>query len=82
MLWEAATGKERLHTAMNDGQLCTVAFSPDGRLLASTGHAETIHLWDTWTGKEVGRFTGHRGWTSSLCLAPGFFLTRAPSRVG
>jgi WD40 repeat protein len=70
VLWEAATGKERLHLAMSEGQLVQVAFSPDGRLLAAAGLAGTIHLWDTWTGKEAGRFTGHRGWMSSLAFAP------------
>jgi WD40 repeat protein len=70
VLWETATGKERLHIAMNEGQLSQVAFSPDGRLLAAAGRAETMHLWDAWTGQEVGRFTGHRGWMSSLSFAP------------
>ena len=70
VLWETATGQERLHIAMNEGQVSQIAFSPDGRLLASVGRTETIFLWDTFTGKEVGRFTGHRGWMNSLSFAP------------
>jgi WD40 repeat protein len=80
VLWETATGRERLHIAINEGQVNQIAFSPDGRLLASsgpdgrvvgsTGRTETIHLWDAWTGKEVGRLPGHRGWVNSLAFAP------------
>jgi hypothetical protein len=70
VLWETATGQERLHMAMKEGSVRQLAFSPDGRLLASVGKTETIHLWDTWTGEEIGRLTGHRGWMNSLSFAP------------
>jgi hypothetical protein len=29
-----------------------------------------MRLWDTWTGKEAGRFTGHRGPITSLAFTP------------
>jgi WD40 repeat protein len=70
VLWEAVTGQERLHIAMNEGPVSKFVFSPDSRLLASAGRTETIRLWDTWTGKEVAHFTGHRGWMNSLSFAP------------
>jgi hypothetical protein len=70
VLWETGTGQERVHLALNEGQVALLAFSPDGRLLAAAGRTETIRLWDTLTGKEVGRFTGHRGWMNSLAFAP------------
>jgi WD40 repeat protein len=55
---------------MNTGPVVHVAFSPDGRLLASVSQTEAIHLWDAWTGEEVGRVTGHRGCIASLSFAP------------
>src|SRR5262249_38028408 len=36
-------------------QVRSVAFSPDGKLLASSGIADAIILWDVTTGKEVRR---------------------------
>lgn len=49
-----------------------LAFSPDGRLLAS-GYGEsdsTIRLWDAVTAAPAGSLEGHRGWVSRLVFAP------------
>ncbi len=40
--------------------LTSVAFSPDGKTVAS-GDGATIYLWDVATGEERGRLQGHRG---------------------
>jgi WD40 repeat protein len=47
-----------------------VTTSPDGRLLARAGDDRSIHVWDVWTGKEVGLFTGHRGMVVTLNFSP------------
>src|SRR5437899_2822545 len=53
-LWDAATGKERFQKY--EGHLSgisDVAFSPDGKLIASAG--DQVRLWETRTGKPVRR---------------------------
>jgi WD40 repeat protein len=70
VLWEIATGKERLHLPLSDGPLSRVAFSAAGRWLASVGAGETIWLWDAFSGKELAQFRGHRGSVSCLSFAP------------
>ncbi len=46
-----------------------VAFSPDGRTLASSSWDNTIRLWDLETGKELRKLTGHRGKAQSLVFS-------------
>jgi WD40 repeat protein len=48
-------------------RLTAVAFSPDGKILASAGGDCTIRLWDVATGKLLRAWQGHP-WT--LLLPP------------
>ncbi|GAB3849110.1 caspase, EACC1-associated type [Dactylosporangium cerinum] len=49
----------------------TVAFSPDGRLLASGGDDNMVRLWNPSTGQPVGQpLTGHTGLVYSVAFSP------------
>jgi WD40 repeat protein len=47
-----------------------VAFSPDGRLLASGSEDNTVILWDVETGKQIRTLEGHTGPVQSVAFSP------------
>jgi hypothetical protein len=78
-LGDAGPNQRRVHLAFGgtrdlmqmrgDVPAC-LAFSADGRYLATAHQTPEIHLWDVLGGREVGRFRGHEGGVVSLLFAP------------
>jgi RNA polymerase sigma factor (sigma-70 family) len=68
-LWEAATGKE-LFGMEAGGVIASVAFSPDGKILAAASGDNTVQLWEVATGKRIRVLTGHRGAVAKVVFSP------------
>jgi WD40 repeat protein len=52
----------------------SLAFSPDGRTLASASLDGTARVWEVLTGKERGTLQGHAGQVNAVAFAPGRML--------
>jgi WD40 repeat protein len=55
-LWDARAGKCLRTLKAHSNWVVSLAFTPDGSLLASSAGDTTASVWETATGKEVGRF--------------------------
>jgi WD40 repeat protein len=64
-----ATGKD-LYRFSQWGPYSCVAFSPDGKMLASSNEDKIIRLWEVATGQLRRQFEGHQGRVRSLAFAP------------
>jgi len=72
--WDSATGAAwgplrgplRGHTS----SVRSVAFSPDGKLVASGSRDDTIRFWDSVTGAARGTLKGHTNSVYSVIFSP------------
>src|SRR5262249_26168879 len=46
-----------------------LAYSPDGKRLASGGYDHEVRLWDPDTGKEIGRLRGHSSFVNCIAFS-------------
>jgi WD40 repeat protein len=62
-LWDAKTLQVRKHMTVTRTGCDSVAFTPDGRRLVTTGCGDdhAVRVWEIDTGKERCRFDGHTG---------------------
>jgi small GTP-binding protein len=68
---EIPPGFKLRHTLRgHEGWIGRIAWSPDGRTLASGSRDTTIRLWDTETGKGIRTLEGHTNEVFSVAWAP------------
>src|SRR5262245_21070079 len=63
----ARIGQPRLG---HDPHVICVAFSPDGKTLASVGNDQVCRLWDPATGRQLRVLQGHTRPVESVAFAP------------
>ena len=52
------------------GTLFAVAFSPDGKLLATGGSDGVVRCWEVTSGREILTCKGHSSWVRSVAFSP------------
>ena len=68
-LW-AQTHQESLRFDGQGGDLYTVAYSPDGKRLATAGRDGTVRFWNPKTGKLVDRRPEHNSEVNAIAFSP------------
>ena len=66
----SASGSLRFSLKDHDRTMFAVAFSPDGKTLASGGRDQTITLWDVATGQARKTLLGHEEAVRSIAFHP------------
>jgi WD40 repeat protein len=68
ILWEFS--ERRARRTLESPAVGVVAFSGDGRLIASGGDDGLIRVWDVGSGERQALFRGHSGFISGLAFTP------------
>src|SRR5205807_4132627 len=69
-VWDVAAAKPGRAFVGHKEWVGSVAFSPDGRTLATGGNEGSLILWEVRTGSRRHQFTSHESWIASVAFSP------------
>ncbi|MFV2067053.1 MAG: protein kinase [Pirellulales bacterium] len=70
-LWNMTTKRLELRTTVDLGSwVMTVAFGPQGKLVAAGTRKHQVGLWEAETGRTLAVWTAGEGWVRSVAISP------------
>ena len=78
-LWDFAARGIIRQIPTRSGDIRSIAFSPDGKTLVGADY-DSLGIWELATGKERGRWDGHRAWVWSVAFSRDGRLVASGSR--
>jgi len=69
-VWSALTGKTHVVYRGHQKSVLSVAWSPDGRYIASGSADTTVHVWEALTGRLLSLYKGHTSDVESVAWSP------------
>lgn len=68
-LWNSKNGKLIMQFSGHSGEIASVVFSPNGKLLLTASHDSTARIWNTITGKLLLQLSGHTNTVNSAVFS-------------
>ena len=79
-IYDTATDQEIAFIAAHESGLWSMAYSPDGNMIAGGSAYGSVYLWNATTGELLHTFTGHRRSVRSLVFSPDGSILASGSR--